>query len=585
MENELNIKIIKRDNLYIDESDDFIDIKELEDEYVSKGIRDDYKYWTRETPVFISAQTGKGKNHFIEESIITHALENSYNVLIISNRIANNRQMKKRIIELTDCTDILRKYTPEGLDEIEDFKNISVLSYQKLGGYLNNITYKEKLHKYSYVIFDECHFFISDSLFNKNTYSILKSSIKKFQNAVRIYMTATPDEILPVIINIEKQNINRGFNAINRMNSFNNYTPYYIENKLLYYIFKRNYSYVQPKPFNKIEEIIDKIKKDANDEKWLIFVTNKEDGLSIEKNLNEPTISTKKSKDNTNGNIAVFVNTTSRTSSDKDGKVYTQIIDNNKFNCKVLISTSTFDNGVNFNDDNLKNIVIIQYDKIEFLQMLGRKRVNRDEYINLYIWTATNNHFLGKLRSANNQLTAIKYYNNHYSEFVDKYVNSTTKEHDLQKQLFFYINNNNNYGKFYYNKLAEIKLEIDKSFYMKMIPALTNDKNAYYTEQLSWLGINYESNQYLNNNSTKNIDNLIKYIDRFLGNSLTKSEFNKFAIKFKELSILAFGKQNGDRNDRSYGVTKIRKIFKNNNLNYELRSKNEEYTLLKSIKQ
>lgn len=45
----------------------------------------------------------------------------------------------------------------------------------------------------------EVHFFISDALFNNKTGKILKKSLLAFKNSVRIYMSATPDEILPVI--------------------------------------------------------------------------------------------------------------------------------------------------------------------------------------------------------------------------------------------------------------------------------------------------------------------------------------------------------------------------------------------------
>lgn len=63
------------------------------------------------------------------------------------------------------------------------------------------------------------------------------------------------------------------------------------------------------------------------------------------------------------------------------------IINNSKFNRKVLIATKTLDNGINIKDNKVKNIVIMAWDKITFIQMLGRRRVNIEDAdtVNLYI--------------------------------------------------------------------------------------------------------------------------------------------------------------------------------------------------------
>lgn len=57
----------------------------------------------------------------------------------------------------------------------------------------------------------------------------------------------------------------------------------------------------------------------------------------------------------------------------------------NKFDPQILISTSVIDNGVSIIDKSVKNIVIISFDKISFLQKLGRKRLDENEKITIYI--------------------------------------------------------------------------------------------------------------------------------------------------------------------------------------------------------
>lgn len=64
---------------------------------------------------------------------------------------------------------------------------------------------------------------------------------------------------------------------------------------------------------------------------------------------------------------------------------FLNIVEHQQFECKVLIATSVMDCGVSITDPELRHIVIDQPDKTEFLQMLGRRRVDSNETINLYI--------------------------------------------------------------------------------------------------------------------------------------------------------------------------------------------------------
>lgn len=49
------------------------------------------------------------------------------------------------------------------------------------------------------------------------------------------------------------------------------------------------------------------------------------------------------------------------------------------------MATSTLDNGINIKDENVKNVVIDFFDETEFLQMLGRIRVEKGNEINLFV--------------------------------------------------------------------------------------------------------------------------------------------------------------------------------------------------------
>ncbi len=59
------------------------------------------------------------------------------------------------------------------------------------------------------------------------------------------------------------------------------------------------------------------------------------------------------------------------------------------FSCKVLISTSILDCGVNIVDDAVQNIVIFEIEKTTFIQMLGRVRVQSGRKVRLFIKAPT----------------------------------------------------------------------------------------------------------------------------------------------------------------------------------------------------
>lgn len=106
--------------------------------------------------------------------------------------------------------------------------------------------------------------------------------------------------------------------------------------------------------------------------KWLIFISRYADGSAIKKAINSI-------------NDKLEVNVLSAQNKD-DSADYKEIIQSNKFSSDILISTATLDNGINIEDDELQNILILPLNRIEYIQMLGRVR-NRteDNPINLYI--------------------------------------------------------------------------------------------------------------------------------------------------------------------------------------------------------
>ena len=338
-----------------------------ENKYLSQCIdNDDIDSWSCDNPIFISAQTGKGKNHFIQHNLIKKLHDDNvlYNekekILLLSNRVALNRQNKLALVKILyelgyeKPSKEIEYYTDQGIDKLFwDLDLIVVCSYHQ---FYENVELQNRHFKY--VICDECHFFTSDSLFYPYSKEIINIITSKFGNAIRIYMSATLEEtFLPIMYLEKKYNI-----------------PKDDDIECIYYYFQRNYDYI--KSINVYENLtqLTEIIKESKD-KWLIFVASKKEGKSLLKHLQNLKIS------------SIFLTKDSKNpDSNKDEhNTYQNIVSDEHFDQTVLISTSVLDNGINIKDPSVKHIVINMLDRTEFIQMLGRIRIFDDLCIDLYI--------------------------------------------------------------------------------------------------------------------------------------------------------------------------------------------------------
>ena len=405
------------------------------------------KNWNPKRPVIISAQTGKGKNHFIFYGLLKKLIErfpdkNDY-ILFLSNRIATNRQSKIQVSELLTALIPDDKYkrkieeifTSKGIDEYcVDFEKITICTYHQM--------YEQKLlskKHFQYIICDECHFFTSDGIFNPETNNILKEIVTQGKDSIRIYMSATIEVVFEAIVREEFSKIeSERDSVINEMRNKN-----FVHQKEIYYettyennlimenitkdlanmphierhrrlLWEKNWGirypyseeeikkiydsyfleidfYYMPRNYDYLEKIIP---YETNDEliehikqskgKWIIFVHSENEGKRLENELTKKNV--------VNSDDCIFI---SRPVVKLEGKgqiEYDFIIANEKTNKRIVITTSILDNGINIKnseDDKQKNkilnIAIDSYDRTQFIQMLGRVRDNQKDKIKLYI--------------------------------------------------------------------------------------------------------------------------------------------------------------------------------------------------------
>lgn len=483
------------DNGNINIDFNYIDSKDCK--WLSDALKNKINLWNHLTPVFISAQTGTGKNTFIRENLLLRAYQSGERILLLSNRIALNRQSKLQyaqyIRDLTGNSYYVEKfdeYTNKGIDKFSDFGFITICSYHQF--------YDKHLldnNEYSYIVCDECHFFTSDATFNIYTDKILEYIVMSGKNSIRIYMTATIENVFEPIIRLETQwiedeirnleeqaNFQRDckMDIINRVNmqldfQYGRNEFWYhnpddaisrqledidrnlqestsnIKMKCFFYYMSRNYDYVENvytyKNHGELLEVIN-----ASEDKWLIFVfrlpsQDKEDALN---NISRKVVELSREKVNNNNSVAY--------------EVYNRIIEREYFNEDVLITTSLLDNGININDEKLKNIVIDVFDRTEFIQMLGRVRIKGNRKINLYIREYTIEE-LEKFLQYNVTILVLMLYidllnKEGRKQFYDNLLHSSEYSHCVREPIKFFRLSDDMVIE--YNKNAILKL-IDSS--------------------------------------------------------------------------------------------------------------------------
>lgn len=153
-------------------------------------------------PVLINAPTGSGKSTFVFHQLADFAAQAGRYVLVLSNRLALNLQQKANLCDLYGLPYIGSK----ALAEIKLFRNIILLTYQSVLQELNSGRLASLPIKY--IVLDEAHFFCSDSVFNPWTGFILSALQRTFPKAVRIYMSATPENVKPMLAALETYHLN-----------------------------------------------------------------------------------------------------------------------------------------------------------------------------------------------------------------------------------------------------------------------------------------------------------------------------------------------------------------------------------------
>lgn len=322
---------------------------------------DEIKKWSKGSIVTIKAGTGSGKSYFIKNILYAFAKDSKKKILMLEHR--------------TNCKN-------QFLEEIKRDKKldiIDIVTYQTL----ENKDFD--FNKYEYIVCDEFHYFMGDAAFNYTT-DISLNKILSQKDKIKIFMSATGDAMKGYICNI------KGYKSID-------------------YELPINFDFIKRlKLFNKDETLANLIQESRNyADKAIVFIDSAKKAYELYKEFKD---------------ISLF-------NCSKSNKDYYKYVDedkinkmlrNEKFDEKILITTTCLDAGVNIIDKMVKHIICDVKDFGSLVQCIGRKRRDVNEEIYLYIQNISNEQLGGMKGNCNKLLKEADYFvKNGDVEYVKKY--------------------------------------------------------------------------------------------------------------------------------------------------------------------
>ncbi|WP_310877127.1 hypothetical protein [Priestia megaterium] len=334
--------------------------------------------WNKGDIISISSGTGTGKSHFIKNSLHDYAKQTNSKILFLVHRLSCMNQFNNELVR----------------DNKQD--TIHIKTYQAIESLVKK---KEPFDftPYDYIVCDEFHYFISDTLFNRTTDLSLESIISQ-HDKIRIFMSATGDIM---------ENYLKGFSNIN----------------IIKYSIQPNYDFINTLSFYSKGNTLERIIHNAIDkkEKTIVFIDNAKKAFELHNKFRKHSIF------NCSQNNYTYKKYISNEIND--------IYEKEKFNSLILITTNAMDAGINIIDSELKNVICDIRDIEVLIQCIGRKRIiNPDDYINLTI-KALSNQQIGRISSnLSKQFKHAEYLKNNDTE---AYVNEYYRNLDVNNGIVY----------------------------------------------------------------------------------------------------------------------------------------------------
>ena len=493
---------------------------------IAEGIDDDLNSFNA---TLIQAPTGFGKTHFVIHEVLPKVIQTGGKMLLVSNRVAVSFQQKLDILKAVhgDQDSLPVNQLLAGTSDC-DFGPVRVLTLQSLDALLNSKKGQDIAKEISVLVVDEVHYFTSDISFNPNTTRLLDKLPQLFNNATRIYMTATPEDVLTPLAEAEAK-VTRPL--AERMGGKSSHLIYGQPPVIDLYQYKSyKYRSLPVRYFDNYEDLYEVINANKWD-KGLIFVPSKELGETLKNHIGED---------------AVFIS-----SSSKGNDMWNQLLSEERLPCRVLITTSVLDCGVNIHDEDLKHVVIPFEDQVTFIQALGRVRFKDTPHFTLYA-KAIDKKRLNGLMYRNRELLSLAaeiQKSGHFNSYVDRF----RLEGDRSKEALLYLKYD---GKYDFNELYHHKLRRQRQYYRQLAADIDQYGSSAFPRLVhQWLGQPdaYDDQNWLGyDNTEKAQQDLLGFLKLYDGRVLMdKEEQRKFSETIhKYYEVITGKKKRADRGNQ-----------------------------------
>lgn len=304
--------------------------------------------WFPQKPVVIKAQTGQGKTYWVAHNLYDYLKKNGATCLYLIQRTRTKEQL-------------LREFRGKE-------STLRLMTYQALE---SSVQHGQAVGSYDYIVADECHYFISDGGFNNNT-DISFDWILGQDNAVKIFMSATVGAFYSYLF----KKVLIAHAPIT--------TPY-------------DYGYIDHLTFFYDTEQLETLAADviSKGKKAVFFIQSGKTAAKLYKKFK---------------NNMVF--SCSRYNKEHkhlmDENLINAIIEDEKFDANILITTTALDSGFTLKDNLLDTIVVDVVEPEAVIQCVGRKRpVNSEDHIDLFIRGRSNSDINRIIHQMNGMIKTI----------------------------------------------------------------------------------------------------------------------------------------------------------------------------------
>jgi hypothetical protein len=425
---------------------------------------EEVKNWKSGDIITIKAGTGAGKSYFVKNNLYAYAKKN-----------------KKKILMLLHRTNCVNQFQAE-IEKDRKTDVIDIKTYQHLEA-LHKNNQKFNFDQYLYVICDEFHYFMSDAAFNKTTDMSLNQILEK-SDKIRLFMSATGDYMTKYIRDYKKMTtidyeVPSNFNFIKELTFFNK--DHTMETF--------------------IEEAIEK------QAKGIFFIQSAEKAYKLYRKYKEHCLF---NCSKNNEDYYKYV----------DEQKINTMLQNEKFDELILITTTCMDAGVNIKDEDVEHIVCDVKDTGTLVQCIGRKRLEKKkDKIYLYIKTITNQQLGGIETQLGKKIQMAKFLRDHtVEEYIEKYKRELDYSHIVYDEI---VKGEPDKGTKKVNELIYFKCLID----MNDIHTMKSNGEFGYCKYLGvkfgfldeWNGITYRLLEEENKNNE-----LENYLESISGEKLLK---------------------------------------------------------------